>query len=243
MSKETIKCTDENIKRIVHEEIKLYGYTRDLNYLDVSNVTDMSGLFEDLPFNGNISKWNVSRVKNMNSMFRNSGFNNDISNWDVSNVTDMSDIFYGAEAFSYSNTTCDIGKWDLSSVDFNSLDITQSFENQKNSDSNKWIVKAIPIEKARRNAKEKRSNYRTKVFFLVFFVAILIKLIIYNSENAVIGWMVIGLISLILKKYWHHTFRYEAILDEDGNVVGHREISQQAYYRNQERFKFENRRK
>ena len=41
----------------------------DLNDLDVSNVTDMYGMFQDSKFNGNISKWNVSSVTAMKSMF------------------------------------------------------------------------------------------------------------------------------------------------------------------------------
>ena len=68
-----------------------------LSKWNVSNVTDMSGMFNlshvhDLsPF----AKWDVSKVANMNSMFS-LGLISDLSplaNWDVSNVTDMGAMF------------------------------------------------------------------------------------------------------------------------------------------------------
>ena len=45
-------------------------------------------------FNGDISEWDVSNVKDMTSMFDDSNFNGDISNWDVSNVKYMGYMFY-----------------------------------------------------------------------------------------------------------------------------------------------------
>ena len=50
----------------------------------MSNITNMSNLFERTNFNGDISKWDVSNVTNMYSMFYGcKTFNKDISNWDV----------------------------------------------------------------------------------------------------------------------------------------------------------------
>ena len=78
--------TKDELEDIIKRRIKSEGNECDLNDIDTSSITDMSGLFEESEFNGDISRWNVSNVTNMNSMFYGSKFNGDISNWDVSNV-------------------------------------------------------------------------------------------------------------------------------------------------------------
>jgi surface protein len=60
----------------------------DLRFICTTKITDMSGMFYDSQFNGDISNWDVSNVTNMSVMFEYSQFNGDISNWDVSNVRD-----------------------------------------------------------------------------------------------------------------------------------------------------------
>ena len=126
----------------VPEEIKNLNFidvsnVKDMSYLfrgqgvpyilsdwDVSNVEDMSHMFEESDFNGDISKWNVSKVKDMSYMFSNNGFfNGDISGWDVSSVKNMSRMFKG----SYFDG--DISNWDVSNV-----------ENMK------WMFKDSPLE-------------------------------------------------------------------------------------------------
>ena len=93
--------------------IKKYG---NISGWDVSNVTDMSWLFNDSQlswlcndsqFKGDISKWDVSDVTDMKRMFNWSQFTADISKWNVSNVTDMSMMFHNS-AF-----TGDISKWTM----------------------------------------------------------------------------------------------------------------------------------
>eukprot|EP00439_Symbiodinium_sp_Y106_P080847 s26_g19.t1 len=80
---------------------------------DVSAVSNMSGLFEDLAsFNEEIQPWNTSRVADMSHMFRNAfSFNQPIDMWDTSAVRDMSHMFH--QAFSFNGS---IGQWDMSAV-------------------------------------------------------------------------------------------------------------------------------
>ena len=79
--------TKKELQDIITRRIEQEGNEVDLNDIDVSNITDMSGLFKGTDFNGNISNWDVSNVTNMIGMFyKCTSFNQDISNWDVSNV-------------------------------------------------------------------------------------------------------------------------------------------------------------
>ena len=102
--------TKDELEDIIKQKIESEGNECDLNDIDTSNITDMSNLFSDSDFNGDISKWNVSNVTNMEGMFAGSNFNGDISNWDVSNVTNMESMFYESVFNS------DISKWDVSNV-------------------------------------------------------------------------------------------------------------------------------
>ena len=89
--------TKDELKDIINQKIESVGNECDLNDIDTSYITDMSFLFSDSKFNGDISKWNVSNVKNIRDMFNNSNFNGDISKWDVSNVTNMESMFFNSE--------------------------------------------------------------------------------------------------------------------------------------------------
>ena len=126
-----IKCTNDNIKQIVKEQIELLGNEADLNHLNVSKVTDMEDMFKDSQFNGDISKWNMGNVNSMRSMFPESKFNGDISSWDVSNVTDMNYLFRGSEF------NRDISGWDVSNV----TDMVMMFRNSKfDGDISEWDI-------------------------------------------------------------------------------------------------------
>jgi hypothetical protein len=67
----------------------------DISRWDVSNVTKMDLLFEDMQnFNVNINNWNVMNVTSMNGMFRRAySFNQELNNWNVSNVKYMGVCF------------------------------------------------------------------------------------------------------------------------------------------------------
>ena len=104
--------TKEELQDIIKQRIKEEGNEVDLNDIDVSKITDMSNLFLETNFNGDISQWDVSNVTNMSGMFYGCNvFNQDISKWDVSNVTNMMSMFCGCGAFNQN-----ISSWDVSKV-------------------------------------------------------------------------------------------------------------------------------
>lgn len=107
---EKVVASNENIRMLVQDAIKNMGPHCDLNFIDVSKVSDMSGIFADSKFNGDISKWDVSNAIDMSELFARSAFNGDISNWNVSNVRDMSRMFECAEF------NGDISQWNVSNV-------------------------------------------------------------------------------------------------------------------------------
>ena len=140
----------KDLQKIIVETIKEEGPNCDLNWIDVSGVTDMSYLFnfteyltylqakrfrDQYPFNCDISKWDVSNVKTMEGMFSGcTEFNQDISNWDVSNVILMEGMFGFTKKFNQP-----IGKWDVSNViDFNNMFICASSFNQ---DISNWKLR------------------------------------------------------------------------------------------------------
>ena len=60
--------TKKELQDIIKKRIEQEGNEVDLNDIDVSQIKDMSYLFDETNFNGDISKWDVSNIKNKNSI-------------------------------------------------------------------------------------------------------------------------------------------------------------------------------
>ena len=103
--------TKEQLKQLINYAFKHNIY--DLNFIDTSEITDMSWLFENVKHNFDVSDLDVSNVTDMNNMFYCcNNFNCDLSNWDVSNVTDMYSMFTACENFKGKG----LENWDVSKV-------------------------------------------------------------------------------------------------------------------------------
>lgn len=111
---------------------------QNINHWDVSNVTNIGNLFRDAKqFNQELSEWDVSNVTMMPQVFMNADkFNQDISSWDVSNVTNMGAMFSGASHFNQ-----DIGNWNVENVSLmNAMFQAASHFNQ---DISNWDVSNV----------------------------------------------------------------------------------------------------
>ena len=96
----------DDLTRVLHIFLNQYNH-EDLNWIDTSGITDMSWLFANSVFNGDISEWDTSNVLHMDHMFENNQiFNCDISKWDVSNVVSACRMFCNA-----SNFNQDLSQW------------------------------------------------------------------------------------------------------------------------------------
>ncbi len=109
------------------------NFNQDIGNWDISNVTDMFSVFNTAEnFNQDIGGWDVSRVTTMSHMFAGAkSFNQDIGSWDTSNVTDMNGMFSSATSFNQ-----DIGGWDTSNVTY--MDYMFAWADSFNQDIGGW---------------------------------------------------------------------------------------------------------
>lgn len=134
MKKKIIVKTRKELKELIVKTIKEEGNKCDLNFIDTSLITNMSWLFHNSEFNGDISEWDTSRVTDMSYMFFKSRFNGDISKWNVGNVRHMCSMFYG------SKFNKDIGCWDTKNV----RDMSDMFLNSMfNQDISNWNTENV----------------------------------------------------------------------------------------------------
>ena len=129
-----IRITKEELVNIV-QHMHWNNKEMSLNWLDVSQITDMSDMFRYSMFDGDISKWDVSNTTNMASMFfmaKYTGKNGDISKWDVSKVESMSSMF------AHSKYNGDLSKWNVKNVVFASGMFNASSFDGTNGDISKW---------------------------------------------------------------------------------------------------------
>ncbi len=129
------KLSERNeLQDLIKYFINQFDNECNLNWIDVSNVTDMNRMFYCSKFNGDISQWDVGNVTDMWGMFEKSEFNRDISKWDVSNVTDMGIMF------TCSKFNGDISQWDISNV----TNMQEMFYDSKfNGDISQWDVSNV----------------------------------------------------------------------------------------------------
>lgn len=85
---------------------------KDIQFLDIRDVTDLTEFFKGLRENVNLKYWDTSRIKNMKGMFKSSSADvTGLENWNTSSVTDMSRMFSYFQTFN-----CDISRWDTTNV-------------------------------------------------------------------------------------------------------------------------------
>ena len=140
MSITIVAQENTHLKELVAQALTAGGPTCDLNYIDVSRVTNFMDVFCGSPFNGKIDQWTPAQAVNMGCMFEESQFNGDISKWkmpylrnttgmfkrsafngDISEWT-MPKLSSAIEMFAHSKFNGDLSKWNVGGVrDFRSM--------------------------------------------------------------------------------------------------------------------------
>jgi len=118
----------------------------DLSFLDINNVTDISGLFKgcsSLKSLPDISKWNTENINNMNSLFEECTSLKelpDISIWNIKKVNNINSIFKGC---SFLISLPDISNWNINDIN-NMSSLFEGCSSLKTlPDISKWNMKKI----------------------------------------------------------------------------------------------------
>lgn len=126
---------------IIKKSIDKIGINGNYNWIDTSDIDDMSWLFSNDSngynigfFDGDISLWDMSNVKNATGMFCDSAFTGDVSKWDVSNLRKA------AYMFAYTPVAYDVSKWNVSKLvdGYRMLYYTKS-----NCDVSQWNISSL----------------------------------------------------------------------------------------------------
>ena len=129
--------TDKTVNRTVNKALFTLGVNADLNWINVSEVTTLSGTFSRRNCNPDVSRWDTSNVINTNAMCRdNLNFNCPLNDWDMSHVVSMNSMFRNAKSFNQP-----LDKWDTSHVQYTQY----MFQNAEtfNQPLNNWDVSNI----------------------------------------------------------------------------------------------------
>ena len=109
----TIIANNDNLEKIVLDQINAFGIDADMNHIDTNEVTHMIDTFSKTNFCGDVSKWDVSNVTIFNSTFAFcKDFDCDLSQWETTSAKSMISMFWGCTNF----TAQGLERWDMSNA-------------------------------------------------------------------------------------------------------------------------------
>jgi len=125
---------------LVHGPSRTIRYGEEIEFWDVSRISDFSRLFsmgrnpKVASFNSSLAKWDTSRATDMSGMFLGASlFNSDVSSWNVEKVTSMHYMFESASSFN-----SDLSSWNVEKV--TNMDSIFLAASAFNSDISLWNV-------------------------------------------------------------------------------------------------------
>lgn len=121
----------DDLEDLIVKCVLKYGNDCNLNWIDVSQITNMNDLFHHSYFHGDISRWNVHNVVTMEHMFDNSDFDGNISQWDVRNVKMFNYTFKDSQFTGNISNWITVSAWQMDGM---FMGINESF----NSDLSSW---------------------------------------------------------------------------------------------------------